>query len=680
MNTEVRPPCCTHMDKPLLKSWRKRLGIDSDMKNKMVKSSLAALFISAVLCLGFIWQAEAAKWPERAHAVVELQVDSVFVKPDGSYQETEEVTLRVVDEKGRRDLQVQQFNVNTHYTRFRIEAFEVIRPDGTRVPVDLKRSMKEESSSQVASMNIYDPALRVVKVFIPDLRLGDRIRYKVVYDTFKTMIPGHFFGRLLIQGPYPVKELRITIDVPEGMEIRHLIKNDLSAGQEGSVQSAFSIKNGTEGRRLLSWTFTHVPEIVPEPYMPSVSRVAMRLLFSSLRDWAQVGRWYYRLVEPKIAVDQEIRQKVEELTDGLEEPMDRIKALFFFVARKIRYMGIIEEANRPGFEPHDIRLTFRRRYGVCRDKAALLVGMLRAAGFRAAPVIISAGTKLDPEIPVPNFNHAIAAVLDLPEGPLFMDPTDETTIQFLPDYEQDSSCIIAASQGSSLLLTPVNPPDRNRYVMTIHERIGEDGTITGRFKVETSGFVDTVFRSVLMNRSRQEQEQFLRRFILERHPEAVVQEVGWKNLDSREHGFTFSARFTIPVQAAARGKGASYIFPLGSMEHDGILEEYILDRKVSMTKRRYPLKVGYAFATRLEEHIEGADGIRMEPGRECMAAGPAFEYLSRWHENGKELVRLRQLTFKEIEISPEEYPGLKALIRILDHNRYRPLTVSGAGQ
>ena len=48
-------------------------------------------------------------------------------------------------------------------------------------------------------------------------------------------------------------------------------------------------------------------------------------------------------------------------------------------------------------------MTFGKKYGVCRDKAALLVAMLREAGLQAYPVLISVGTKRDPEVPDPVF-------------------------------------------------------------------------------------------------------------------------------------------------------------------------------------------------------------------------------------------------------------------------------------
>ena len=94
-----------------------------------------------------------------------------------------------------------------------------------------------------------------------------------------------------------------------------------------------------------------------------------------------------------------MKKIVVELTADARTDMDKIKAMFYYVSKKVRYMGITPEKDRPGFEPHDVNLTFEKKYGVCRDKAALLVSLLRAAGLKAYPVLINVGTKKDQEVP-----------------------------------------------------------------------------------------------------------------------------------------------------------------------------------------------------------------------------------------------------------------------------------------
>ena len=184
--------------------------------------------------------------------------------------------------------------------------------------------------------------------------------------------------------------------------------------------------------------------------------VLQRLWVSTLPDWKFVSRWYWNLSKPHLdALSPELRQKVVELTAGKDDAMERVKALFYYVSKAIRYMGVTPEKDRPGFEPHDVCLTFEKKYGVCRDKAGLLVAMLRTAGFEAYPVLTSVGNKRDPGIPDYFFNHAIVAVSLKPGQYILMDPTDENTRDLLPAEEADQSYLVCRPEGENAELSPV---------------------------------------------------------------------------------------------------------------------------------------------------------------------------------------------------------------------------------
>ena len=115
--------------------------------------------------------------------------------------------------------------------------------------------------------------------------------------------------------------------------------------------------------------------------MPDLHTCVQRLLVSTTPDWETVSRWYWRLSEPHYVPSPELSAKVRELKVKAGDSDASIRALFRFVAQDIRYLGITAETEAPGYEPHDVRDTFAARHGVCRDKAALLVVMLREAGF-----------------------------------------------------------------------------------------------------------------------------------------------------------------------------------------------------------------------------------------------------------------------------------------------------------
>ena len=88
----------------------------------------------------------------------------------------------------------------------------------------------------------------------------------------------------------------------------------------------------------------------------------------------------------------------------------------------VRYTGI--EFGNGAIVPRTPREILARRFGDCKDQAALLVAMLRAAGLQADVALLSAGTGIDvvPELPgLGGFNHAIVRLAGDP--PLWIDPT-----------------------------------------------------------------------------------------------------------------------------------------------------------------------------------------------------------------------------------------------------------------
>src|SRR5207302_5926817 len=176
------------------------------------------------------------------------------------------------------------------------------------------------------------------------------------------------------------------------------------------------------------WEINNVPRMFDEPSMPPYEMVLQRLLISTTPDWQMVSKWYWELSKPHLeATTPAMLVKVEELIKKAHpsNDMERIKAVFYDVAQKIRYMGLTPEKDRPGYEPHDVKLTFENKYGVCRDKAALLVSMLRAAGFKSYPVLINVGAKKDPDVDKPFFNHAIVSVEVKSPEYVLMDPSAE---------------------------------------------------------------------------------------------------------------------------------------------------------------------------------------------------------------------------------------------------------------
>ncbi len=601
-----------------------------------------------------------------SHAVLSREVETLTFKEDGSHVDVDEVFMTILDEDGKRSEKVQSFYLNRDYSKFQVEIMEIIKPGGKRVPVDLKANAREETPTSDTEANIYDPNQKILKVFLPDLAVGDTIHYKVRRDTFKSTIQNHVYGMALGQYNIPIRSYVLTLRGPVDKKLYTLVKDKI----KGKVIHKAWRKGD---RQIQQWVFQGVPQLTPEPSMPSFMRVVMRLLYSTLPSWEAASRWYYHLTEPKLKPTPAIVAKVRELTNGLGTDDAKIRALFYFVAQKIRYMGITAEKNRPGFEPHEVGLTFSRRYGVCRDKAALLVSMLRVAGFRANMVLVSVGSKLDKEIPVPYFNHAVAVLRDTSGGPLlYMDPTSETSKQFFPDYERDSSCLIADRDGEPLRLTPSLPPDRNLYQLTIRDIFTKDHHLRGRIDAVCTGFVDTVFRSIMMLKRDEERRDFLRRIFQGRYPGMVISRVALSNPANRSRPFAFSLDFQIDLPGITGKNGLFFLLPLSDMPRPGILDAWILG-KANMVKRRFPLRFGYTYKTRIVEsiHFTRPPGDIAFPVLPNVSNDVAEAWTSFTMKKENTLVIDREFALRKREVTPEQY---QEILKI-QHDRQQRVTL-----
>jgi tetratricopeptide (TPR) repeat protein len=110
-----------------------------------------------------------------------------------------------------------------------------------------------------------------------------------------------------------------------------------------------------------------------------------------------------------------------------------------------------------------------RKYGDCKDKATLLVGLLRALGVEAHVALLSMGPglDLDPELPgMGGFDHAIVHVGG--DDPLWIDATsDYAELGTLPAADEDRLSLIAAATTRGLVRTPASSADANRYLESV---------------------------------------------------------------------------------------------------------------------------------------------------------------------------------------------------------------------
>jgi hypothetical protein len=351
-----------------------------------VLSALAAVYVTANAAAS-----EAQAWvPLDRAAVIELSrgitldgypdSDVVIVdqhnwmryRDDGTYTERFEEYIKVLTEKGKRRYRSLTSSFTIPYNTTKFTLVEVIRPDGSSRPVDIQKNSREMVDQSQMNANIYDPNDRVLQVSIPELELGEVVHYVITDEFIKARMPGTWSDYVTFEGTDPIKRSDYTVVAPKTKPLKSIA---LKAEIPGTVTHTTEI---TKDEIIYQWIAKDIPRAFEEPEMPPLYTQAQRLLVSTIPDWKTVSRWYWYLSKPHLAqTTPEMRSTVQSLVKGIQDRNKKIEAIFYWVSQKVRYLGIVAEKDAPGYEPHPVSMTFERRAGVCRDKAALLVAMLR---------------------------------------------------------------------------------------------------------------------------------------------------------------------------------------------------------------------------------------------------------------------------------------------------------------
>ncbi len=615
-----------------------------------------------------------AKYPDCDDATVERKMVRIY-HADGTAECQDEGFTKILTEKGKRNNRTLAMSFMLPYTKVEVVKLEVIRPGGQVVPVDVAANSKETIDDSQMAMNIYDPNMRVLRVNIPQLEIGDVVHSITRTTIERPIIPGEFSEESVFEGPSYIRHMSYEVYAPADRPLKRIGLRD---EVPGTVKYSTSL--AADKTVLHRWEISNVPRMFDEPAMPPYEMTLQRLFVSTTPDWLAVSKWYWELSKSHLeATSPELKQQVEELTSKAPTDMAKIKALFYYVSKKVRYMGLTPEKDRPGFEPHDVKVTFQKQYGVCRDKAALLVAMLREAGLHAYPVLINVGTHKDREVPDADFNHAIVSVELKPRQYILMDPTDENTRDLLPSGDCDQSFLVCRPEGETIKLSPIQPPLENRMTLSTTGTLSAAGRLEARTEMDCAGVNDDIYRNMLVHLKPDDQRRFFERNLKQALPGARLESL--KVLPANMLDVTapvhIELQFSVP-NLSAFGDGKSLISLPWLGNRLGVLK-YLLSN-AGLEKRKYPMQTWVTYD--LAEHISLKTGTGLGEALSLPACSPVDDEGVSYHQTctlkDGTLNCSRDLQLKVVEFSPAQYQRLKQTLKLLDYDERKDAILANA--
>lgn len=606
----------------------------------------------------------ATKYPDSDDATVEKKMFRVY-RPDGTAESQDETVTKVLTEKGKRNNRTLSLGFLLPYFTVEVTRLEVIRPSGEVIPVDVAANSKETIDDSQMSMNIYDPNSKVLRVNIPRLEIGDMVHSITRTTTQRAIIPGEFAEVNLFEAPGYIRHMSYEVRAPADKPLKKIVLRDEI---KGTVR--YASEKADANVTVHHWEIKDVPRMFDERSMPPYENVLQRLLVSTTPDWQFVSKWYWELSKPHLEASvPEMKQTVERLTTGGKSDREKIVAIFNFVAKNVRYMGLTPEKDRPGFEPHDVSLTFGKKYGVCRDKAALLVSLLRAAGLHAYPVLINVGSKMDPEVPDPFFNHAIVSV-DLGQRDyLLMDPTDENTKDLLPEMDRDQSYLVCRPEGEGIKLSPISPPEENMMVIKTTGTLEANGFLEARSDLSFEGVNDNAYREAFAHMKPDDKLRFFEQNLKRVMPGALLKSLKLTPEDMLDVSSTVHAVIEFTAEGlTATGSGKAMVSLPWVGKGLGMVN-FILGG-TGLEKRKYPLQTTVTCGLKEEISLKTAPAFVGSVSMPSCSplSDSAMSYEEQFSFKSGELAGTRELKLKTVEFSPRQYLKLKDALKLLEYD------------
>jgi tetratricopeptide (TPR) repeat protein/transglutaminase-like putative cysteine protease len=592
------------------------------------------------------------RYPKRT--LRSLTVTTVF--PNGLASRFRQVVFQPLTDEAAAGARQFAFEYQADKQAVQLRAARVYRKDGK---ID-EAVESGESSSNDPSLAMYTSS-RGYYVQFPRLTPGDvvELRYRVEDVSVRNEI-ADYYGEIEIMG---------TDEPLSGSEYVLITPKTRTFQVNASSVPGLQREAKEEGdQRILRFWADKVEPVPGEPVMPPWGEILPHVHVSTFKSWDEVGAYYWGLSRDQLDVDDEVRRKVKEITRGLKDDAAKVKAIYKYATR-LRYVAL--ELGLEGIKPRRCAQTIARGWGDCKDKATVIVTMLREAGVPATLVLVRTGMRGSIEetpASLAPFDHAIAYV---PSLDLYLDGTAEHTgATELPVMDRGAFALQINEGKPKLVHLPQPPAEASITHRKIEVALTPEGAGPFSLDLTVSGAYASTYRQRYL-------AEGLRR---ERALRDLSGELGAFELGTGKDGLVLSdlEDEEQPVHLKAKGKtlafarreGETLVLPAGPSHK--LTADY-----ASLSKRNLDVDL-HALTQKDDEWT-----IKLPPGMKVLRAPQAGQadtpfgrFSVAFEESAGKVVVRTSLAFKKARITPAEYPAWRAFCETVDRGFGQSIVVS----
>jgi len=279
-----------------------------------------------------------------------------------------------------------------------------------------------------------------------------------------------------------------TIIIPQASKLKYKIVDPL-----GVVKEAI-------GTNTYKFSVSNLPAYESEEFglsfKESVPWVRFGLEVFSLKgeigsskDWGDFGKWYQsRLLHDVSGVSEATKQKIKNLVQGVEDPIERAKKVYQYVQDHTRYINV--SIGIGGWKPFPAHEVDRLGYGDCKGLTNFTKTLMDIAEVPSYYTIVQAGGQKEDilsDFTSIQGNHVILAI---PNGDTitWLECTSQNIpFGFIGDFTDDRDVLMITENGGKITHTKKYSSHDNWMRTNGEVSVDEDGDIKVSAVLESSG-------------------------------------------------------------------------------------------------------------------------------------------------------------------------------------------------
>jgi tetratricopeptide (TPR) repeat protein len=257
-------------------------------------------------------------------------------------------------------------------------------------------TMRRESKLELATLD----GMLTANIQPEGLQEGDVIVLATTIEHADPVLKGHVETMFAPWGSAQIGLAHARLAWPSTLDVKIKQAGDLPAGQQSA----------RDGKKVVDFSMRNAEPVISPKGAPLRFKIGRIGEATDFRSWADAAKLLAPLFRDAAVIPASgpLRDEVEKIRKTSADPKVRAEQALQLVEQRIRYVALA--MGEGGLVPATAETTWSRRFGDCKAKTALLLGILHEFGIAAEPVTVNAfaGDAVVEWLPmITAFNHVL---------------------------------------------------------------------------------------------------------------------------------------------------------------------------------------------------------------------------------------------------------------------------------